>query len=356
MGGLRQLGEVLRGLFLHNVLLKLLAVVIAAGLWFFVNAAERDSEAEFPVALRYDNEPTELMLVSPRIEEVALKVSGPSTLLSRIENEPLTINLDLRRVRPGATTIRLRANRLELPRGVSAMRMTPSEITLEFAKVERKRVPVQIVMDGRPAGDLSIAESRVSPDQVDISGPGRIVREIAVAKTQAVDLSEAKPGRLRVEAALDLEAEFLTVSAPTVNVEILLAEPVDKRKLGKVAVIVRNASGQANVKPSEIELQVSGARSKVKVLELPNGAVYVDAKELAVGVHRVHPQASLPAGIELVGELAEVKVTIEEMAPTPTPSAMATGVPTTQGTPLTPQADARVSEEVLSSRDRDNAG
>lgn len=297
-------------LFLRNVWLKLLSLGIAFGLWFFVNAAQRDSEAEYPIAVRLNNLPAHLLLVSPRTDTVDLHVSGPRTLLNRIEGSNVGIEIDLSRVRAGTTTFRLRPDTLPLPRGVNPIRITPSEITLEFDRIEGKRVPVILAVDGRPAGDLRITESKVTPEEVEVRGPSRLVRDITVAKTEPLDISDAVPGLLRRDVGLDFAPEYLTMSSPNVHVELMLEEPVEEAKTGPIVIVVRNAVGDATVDPREVALQVRGPRSRVKALELPNGAVYVDAEGLAPGTHRIQPLASLPAGIELVRDLKTVRVKI----------------------------------------------
>ncbi len=317
----RRIGEMLRGLFLHNVILKLVAIGVAFGLWFFVNAAQRDSEAEYPIPVRLNNLPAHLLLVSPRTDTVDLHLSGPRTLLNRIEGSNLGIEIDLSRVRAGTTTFRLRSDTLALPRGVMPIRITPSEVTLEFDRIEGKRVPVSLAVDGRPAGDLRITESKVTPEEVEIRGPSRMVRDITVAKTEPLDLSESVPGRIRREVGLDLSVEYLTVSSPTVHVDILLEEPLEEGKTGPIVIVVRNADGEATVDPREISLQVRGPRSKVQTLELPNGAVYVDAQGLEPGTHRLQPLTSLPLGIELARDLRDVRVKITEVTPTVAPTA-----------------------------------
>jgi YbbR domain-containing protein len=311
---------VLRNLFLHNVLLKVVSIGIAFGLWFFVNAAQRDSEAEYPIAVRLTNLPAHLLMVSPRTDTVDLHLSGPRTLLNRIEGANVGIEIDLSRVRVGATTFRLRPDTLPLPRGVTPIRITPSEITLEFDRIEGKRVPVQVAVDGRPAGDLRITESKVTPEEVEIRGPSRVVRDISVAKTVPLDLSDAVPGRIRRDAQLDFAAEFLTVSSPSVHVDLLLEEPIEEGKTDPIVIVVRNAVGDATVDPREVTLQVRGPRSRVQALELPNGAVYVDAQGLASGRHRLQPLTSLPAGIELARDLKTVTVKIGQATPALTPT------------------------------------
>ena len=81
----RDLGESLRTLLLHNAAIKLLSILIAAGLWFFVNAGERDTELAVRVPVELRNRPANMMLVSPRVDFIDLVVSGPRTLLNRID-------------------------------------------------------------------------------------------------------------------------------------------------------------------------------------------------------------------------------------------------------------------------------
>ena len=321
MGWLRKLGEFLRGFFLHNVLLKLVSIAVAFGLWFFVNAAQRDSEAEYPIAVRLNNLPVHLLLVSPRPETVDLHLSGPRTLLNRIEGSNIAIEVDLSRVRAGATTFRLRSDTLPLPRGVTPIRITPSELTLEFDRIEGKRILVELAVDGRPAGDLRITESKVTPEEVEVRGPSRVGRDITVAKTEPLDLSEALPGRIRRELALEISGALLTLSSPTVHVELLLEEPIEEGKTDPIVIVVRNAPGETTVDPPQVSLRLRGPRSRVQALELPNGAVYVDALGLAPGVHRLQPLASLPSGIELARELGNVRLKISEIPFTPTAGA-----------------------------------
>ena len=69
----------------RNFLLKLLSLVAAFSLWLFVNAGERDTEIALQVPLELRNIPAHLMITSPRVDFIDLRVSGPRTLLGRID-------------------------------------------------------------------------------------------------------------------------------------------------------------------------------------------------------------------------------------------------------------------------------
>ena len=312
MKWLRRLGELLRGLFLHNLIIKILSIAIAIGLWFFVNAAERDSEATFPVSLLLREIPPDVMLVSPRVDSVELRVSGPRTLLSRIDPEKYAIALDLKGVRAGPTTFRIRPTALDLPRGVTVVRMMPSEVTLEFARVARKSVPVHLSLGVPPPGDLRIVESSVRPEVVEVIGPTRDVGEIAALETETVDLGGAKAGVIEREIGLQLPSSDLSTTAASVKVQLRLAEPEATRTYKNVPVVVRNSPSPATVKPEQVSVSVRGPKSKIESLELGHGAVYIDATDYKPGQLDVVPAVALPPDVTLVRKIGAVKLTVTE--------------------------------------------
>src|SRR5690606_8303357 len=220
----RDLGESLRGLLLHNAGIKLLSVVIAAGLWFFVNAGERDTELAIRVPVELRNRPANMMLVSPRVDFIDLVVSGPRTLLNRIDPE-LSVALDLHGVRPGPAVFRILGETLDLPRGVSIVRLTPSEVTLEFATVLRKRVPVHVAFTGKPPGGLRVTDTHVAPESVEVVGPAAQVAAVKAAETDPVDLAEAPAGLLERDVPLDVPGEYVSFSATLAHVQVQLEEP-----------------------------------------------------------------------------------------------------------------------------------
>src|ERR1043166_854390 len=118
--------ERVRQAFTYNLPLKLLSVLLAFSLWFFVNFGERDTEESLKVPLELRNIPAHLMITSPRVDFVDLRVSGPRTLLGRIDRNRLSASLDLNGVRPGPAVFRVDAEALPLPPGVQVARMNPA--------------------------------------------------------------------------------------------------------------------------------------------------------------------------------------------------------------------------------------
>lgn len=297
----RQLGESLRWVLFRNAGAKLLALCIAAGLWLFVNAGERDAEMQMTVPVELRNLPPSVMLISPRVDFIDLVVRGPRTLLNRVDREQLSLTLDLHGVRPGPAVFRIVADAFDLPRGVTVMRLTPAEVTLEFAPLLRKVVPVRVVVSGRPPDDGRVAQTRAAPESVEVIGPAADVQAMQSADTVPIDVSSAPPGVLEGDVALDTPREYLSFSAALVHAQVRIEEATRTRTLREVPVTVRDGDARTRVTPATIALTVRGPRRAVDALELVDGAVYIDAANAPPGTHRRTPVVTLPAGIELVG-------------------------------------------------------
>jgi len=313
--GARRIFETLRDVLLHNLGWKVLSVVLAFALWFFVNAGERDTEGGFQVPLELRNIPADLMIVSPRVDFVDLRVSGPRTLLSRIDPEKLSMILDLDGVRAGPAVFRVVTDALNLPRGVKVVRLTPAEVTLELARVIRRQVPVRVALAGKPPGDLRVTDVKVAPEVVEVIGPADEVEQFKVAETLPFELADAAAGLIEREIGLEPPREYLSLSATLVHAQVLLEEPEKGRTLLNVPVVVRQGIYRSSVQPSKVKITVRGPKSAIESLELRHGAVYIDAGGLEPGTHKVEPSVDLPPEVELVKvqpETLRLKVLEEE--------------------------------------------
>lgn len=296
----RNVGESLRGLVLHNAGLKLLSLVAAIGLWFFVNAGERDTELSLQVPVELRNIPPNVMLVSPRVDFIDLVARGPRTLLSRIQPDQLSMTLDLRGVRPGPAVFRIMSDALDLPRGVSVVRLTPSEVTLEFAATMRKRVPVHVAVTGKPTSGLLVTSTKAAPESVEVGGPADQVEQLKAVETVPLDLTDAPPGLIERDLGLEAPREYVSFSANLVHAQVLLEEPERTRTIANIPVVVRNSPYRTALTPAVTQITVRGPRSATESLELAHGAVYIDATGREPGSYEVTPAVDLPADVELV--------------------------------------------------------
>jgi YbbR domain-containing protein len=290
----------LRRLFTHNAALKLLSLGIAFSLWFFVNFGERDTEETMKIPLELRNIPAHLMITSPRVDFIDLRVTGPRTLLGRIDRNRLAIGLDLSGVRPGPAVFRVDADSLNLPRGVRVVRINPAQVTLEMERVGHKSVPVHLHITGKPPPDLQVAETKISPETVQVAGPASDVEDIQSVSTEPLDMHTASAGILERELTLEAPGEYMSLSANRAAVQVRIEEVEVSRELKRVEVAVRNADLEHRVIPDHVRLTVRGPKHLIGNLEMAQGAVYIDAQGADVGEHVAKPTVDVPTGIELV--------------------------------------------------------
>jgi len=305
--------ERVRQALTRNIALKLLSLVIAFGLWTFVNFGERDTEESLKVPLELRNIPAHLMITSPRIDFVDLRVVGPRTLLGRIDRNRLAIDLDLNGVRTGSAVFRVGAEALNLPRGVKVVRINPSQVTLALERIGHKSVPVHLRLVGKVPADFQVVDSKVAPETVQVTGPASDVEDVHAATTEALDLSTATPGVLEKELPLEATGDYLSFSATRVAVQVRIEEVPLTRELKRVPVEVRpTPTTGARIVPETVKLTVRGPKHLVADLELGPGAVYIDADEgRDPGTHVLKPTVELPPGVELFSvEPPEVKLVV----------------------------------------------
>ena len=306
--------ERLRQVLTRNFALKLLSLFIAFSLWFFVNFGERDSEESLKVPLELRNIPAHLMITSPRVDFIDLRVSGPRALLGRIDRNRLSFGLDLNGVRPGPAVFRIDVGSLNLPRGVQALRINPSQVTLEMERVGHKAVPVRLRLNGKPPPDLQVGDTKVSPETVQLTGPASDVRDIAAVNTEPLDVSAATAGTIERELRLESSGDYISFSANRVAAQVRIEDVQVTREFKSVPIEVRNASTPYRLTPDHLRLSVRGPKRLLSSLELDPGAVYIDADGVGMGQHTLKPSVELPTGVEMVSlDPAKVELTLEKV-------------------------------------------
>ncbi|MBI3783401.1 MAG: hypothetical protein HY270_08360, partial [Deltaproteobacteria bacterium] len=283
-----------RQAFTHNLSLKALSLALAFGLWSFVNFGERDSEETFKVPLELRNIPAALMMTSPRVDFIDVRVVGPKTLLGRIDRNRQSIALDLSGVRPGPSVFRVAAESLNLPRGVRVVRINPAQLSMELERLSHKSVPVRVRFVGKPGPDLQVVDTKVSPEMVQVSGPASDIDDVHAASTQSIDLSKATAGTLEQELPLENAGDYVSFSANRVAVQVRIDEISITREFKKVPVVVRNAEDESVLNPSTVRVVVKGPKRLVNDLELNHQGAYVDAAGKHPGEHSVRPIVELP--------------------------------------------------------------
>ncbi len=304
---MRRGGKGLRALVVRNGTLKLFSLAFACGLWLLVNAGERDTEKTMLVPLELRNLPPQLVITGPPPDFVDLRVSGPRTLLGRLSSKKIT--LDLAGVRPGPASFRIGADRLSLPRGVKILRVSPSQVNLEIARMIKRTVPIRLDLIGKPPHGYALAEAEVVPDTVEVTGPAPQVEKLETVMTDPVDM-----GRLTQPTTQDLnlrgpEGDLVTYGRERVRARIDIQEVMVTREFHHLKIEVKNAAFRTVAPILQADVAVRGPQRLVEQLRLNDGAIFVDATGQEPGRVTLPVNVLLPPGIEVMSqEPAEIEL------------------------------------------------
>ena len=185
----------------NNWIAKLFSVVFAVWLWAFVNLGERDAEKTLVAPVELANLPTELVITSPVVDAIDVRVKGPRTLLGTIGSRERSFRLDLRTVRTGKTSFRLDGEMLSLPRGVRVVRLSPAQLMLDVERLVERVLPVDVEFAERKPNGFRLLDTEVDPRAVRVSGPANEVDGWKAVKTQPVVLP-ARGGEFEAEGVL----------------------------------------------------------------------------------------------------------------------------------------------------------
>ena len=260
--------------------------------------------------------PDGLLVTNLPTQPIAVRVRGPGTLLDNVDVRRRRIALDLSAFGPGKAVIELSRDliRDDLPPRVKVVKFTPSKLELRLERRVRRTVPVRLDLAGTPALGYTVADSRVTPDAIDVSGPASKVDDLREIVTEPFDLHGAT-GAVERTVSIITPGELVTPRPDRVNAVVTLEEVGITREFEHVEVKLVNVAGfEARLRPATVDLVLRGPQRILQHLKLEPGAVYVDGETLTAGTRKVVPRVDLPAGVEVVRRNPE-ELTLQLAAP-----------------------------------------
>src|SRR5271170_4887649 len=285
--------------FLRNLGLRVLAILIAMGLWIFVNAGQHEAQTNLLVPVEYRGLPSGLMLVNRRPDFVSVSISGPRTLLSLLDASRLAVPIDLRGITPGQNEFKIAPDMFRIPRQTTIDRILPSQITLDVDQIATRELPVRLSISGQVAGGLAIGSIELKPPVVSVTGPSRALGNLDAIDTMPFDVQAATEPVSRYVQLADV-GNLIKISNNWVLATVKLQDVVSEREFHDIQIAVCNADYKFMVHPPHVSLTVRGPQKSLTGLVLDGGAVYVDARDLGAGWYETPVQVDLPKGLEVV--------------------------------------------------------
>ncbi|MGA8057617.1 MAG: CdaR family protein [Candidatus Binataceae bacterium] len=283
----------------RNLGLRAIALLLAIGLWFFVNAGQRGVLAPMRVPISYRQLPAGLVIVNQRPEFVQIEVRGPRTLLSLLDPDRMLLRLDLSGVTLGQAVFKIGPEMFNVPRQTDVTRISPSQIVLDIDRIADRQIPIHVNVQGQPAAGYRVASAKANPPAATVRGPSRFVFHADSVQTSPVEVNGAKAD-VAQPVSLAPPSDRVTITGPqAAEAMVSIDEIIADREFRGLAVEVRDTDYKVKTEPQHIAVTVRGPVNQLSGLNL-HGSVYVTAEDVEPGLRDLPVQIELPDGIQLV--------------------------------------------------------
>jgi YbbR domain-containing protein len=242
---------------------KLLAVLLALGAWWYVQASEASQSRErVPVAWVM---PPDLVSAEALPNSVVVVLEGSRNALRRIEEESLELPVDLTEISSGVGeyNVDLTAQDLTgLPPTVQVAEILPASLRVTLDEEDVRTLTVQPVVQGAPAEGYMVAGTTMEPAEVEVRGPSRALANLTTVDTEPIDVSGLRHNR-RVETRLSLPEGVKVQGIATVEARVKVESQVESKVFSEVPIYVRGQRGWA-VEPATVRVALEGPAASLR--------------------------------------------------------------------------------------------
>ncbi len=298
---IKQLSQKIIIFFTYNWRLKLISFFIAIFLWFQVSS-EETFDYEYEIPLQLINLPQELICVAhlPEKVKVHLRASGKEVLKSKIF--PIRAEINLEQAKKGTFWYNIGRGNIYIPSEVKIELLNiiqPTDLQLAFDEKITKEIPVRLSrLEELPIGYIEVGKPLLTPLQVTLVGPAKVVDSLDVIYTIPLDLSETRKN-LNKSLSLDLEPDKFLQTQPAEVYVSLKIEPIIKRIFYQLPVELLNIPEgyKVEVEPTMMKLTLKAAKSLLRKLDVNTIRVTIDVSTKKQGIYTVPAQINLPGWV-----------------------------------------------------------
>jgi len=233
--------------------LKFISLVLATMLWWFVGG-EDIVDKNVMVPIEIINLPRDLVISNQFKKEIEVTLSGPRSAIQEMANKAVARQINLSTATPGTNVIENDNSSIQVPRGVTVLRIQPTSIILSLDKLIQKQFPVTPVTSGDVAAGFVMERLVMNPDVINITGPETILTQADELMTEIIDLNGLKESK-NAQVPLDLEPSFIDlIGQSSVTAEITVKPKMVEKKISKVHIEAFLAGEVREVAPTTAEV------------------------------------------------------------------------------------------------------
>lgn len=300
---------------IQNPLLKVLSLMLAVTLWFYVNFTAQD-ESVRSLPIRYSRPTEGLIVINNLVEMIELQVKGPPRLMKGFLAMKQTVRIDLSTIEKGDNEVQIQEKNFRIPTGINVLGFSPRYITVRADILWKKdKIPIRAIMIGAPAPGFVVEEVKVEPSATQIKVAKSEYANVKELWTEKIDLTGLTESEIR-SVGLDLAGQHVELYGTfKAAVEIRIVEEIVTRTIEKLPVRVINYTRPVRLEPDHLQVTMKGTRNSISALDLQTADAWIDLSEIQPGVNKIRPSfklKNLPEGTQLTFEPERIDVEIQE--------------------------------------------
>lgn len=173
----------------HNFGLKVLSLLLASGLWFFISPDQQPAEIAVRAPIEFQHVPPQLEISSETIPEAQIRIRGPERAIRQLAANDVHAEIELGDAKPGERTYDLTSRQVRHPLGLTVVQVVPSQVHLSFDTRMTRQVRIQPRVTGTFVAGRQLGPVTLDPETITITGPQHHVQRVESAITDPVDVS-----------------------------------------------------------------------------------------------------------------------------------------------------------------------
>jgi YbbR domain-containing protein len=175
---------------MKNPGLKLVSLVLACILWWYVSVPRREQvrERAMTASLVFAGMPSDLVITTPDIRStVSVRVRGRKSDLRLLASQSLEASADLRSVtKPGEVEITIRPQHINVPENVEVVSIDPNKVRFRVEQLRQRAVPIRPYLEGIAPTGFIVGQATADPPLALCSGPASQLAKLAEVTTERI--------------------------------------------------------------------------------------------------------------------------------------------------------------------------
>ena len=269
--------------------LQVVALILGVGVWVSVNKG-REVDVKKIVKLEYTKLPPGLAFERPPTTQTSIGLSGPLYQLRTIQDQELTLLIDLSSARPGINRLEISPDSLKLPLDLQVSGPYPRTAVAILEPMVARRIPIKPILEGQVREGSSVVGVRLNLDEINVMGPKSTMSKL---ENLAFRVSvEGKSSSFSVSGRPELASGLSTDELISADIEISALKT--SKEFLNVPVIV-SSKREVSISPAMAKVMIEGPETQASAFKW-DPQVVIDIEGLERGRYRLRGRVILPEG------------------------------------------------------------